>query len=290
MPYNQRFLSVASSEPGMAVAADRNPWLDDDTLTDQYEWNNYSKTNPPEVIKKYQKGNAGAHQREGQNVLFMDLHVYFENTASCGIDEDNIYTYNPGIPPPIQRGADISCATGIYDETWPKFAKDSFLVNECAGTGGGTTTTIPKGPTCFPADTRVWINGALVQISRVAAGQNVGKPDGAAVALCVEKPASLKQIERVQEHEGTFECYDIVLESGNRISVASSHFFLANSGQWIRVQNLRSGSKLQSLKSPISIKSIVKRAMPLVGKVYNLKVKGSERYFVGKDGVIVRDW
>jgi len=285
MPYNQRFLSVASSEPGMAVAADRNPWLDPDTLTDQYVWDNHSKTLAPEIIKKYQKGNAGTHQREGQNVLFMDNHVYFENTASCGVDEDNIYTYQPaGGGPAIQRGADIACAT--YDLDVPVFAKDSFLVNECSGddTGPG------KGPACFPADTRVWINGALVQISRVAAGQNVGKPDGAAVALCVEKPASLKQIERVQEHEGSFECYDIVLESGNRISVASSHLFLANSGQWIRVQNLRSGSKLQSLKSPISIKSVVKRAMPLVGKVYNLKVKGGERYFVGKDGVIVRDW
>ncbi|MGB2806956.1 MAG: type II secretion system protein [Sedimentisphaerales bacterium] len=145
MPYNQRFLSVASSEPGMAVAADRNPWLDPDTLTDQYEWNNYSKTTGSEIIKRYQKGNAGPHQREGQNVLFMDNHVYFENTASCGVDEDNIYTYDPGTRPPvIQRGADISCTTGIYDLTKPIFAKDSFLVNECGGdtTGtGGTPTT-----------------------------------------------------------------------------------------------------------------------------------------------------
>ncbi len=293
MPYNLRFLSVASSEPGMAVAADRNPWLDGDPdNTNGFEWNNQSKTGPPDDIKRYQRGNAVPHQREGQNVLFMDHHVYFEKQSFCGIDEDNIYTYNPATPPDIQRGQEITCDSGVYDITWPKFVKDSFLVNECTDTGSVTTppATDPKGWECFPADTRVWINGALVQISRVAAGQNVGKPDGAAVALCVEKPASLKQIERVQEHEGTFECYDIVLESGNRISVASSHLFLVDSGQWIRVQNLRSGSKLQSLKSPISIKSIVKRAMPFVGKVYNLKVKGGERYFVGKDGVIVRDW
>ena len=290
-PYNQRFLSTASSEPGMAVAADRNPWLDPDTDTSNYVWDGYANTPPPEIIKAYQKGNAGPHQREGQNVLFMDIHVDFENEAHCGIDEDNIYTYDPASrPPDIQRGAELMC--GVYGTLWPLFPRDSLLVNECDYPTGTTTTTGPttKGPGCFPADTRVWINGALVQISRVSAGQNVGKPDGAAVALCAEKPASLKQIEWVQEHEGTFECYDIVLESGNRISVASSHLFLANSGQWIRVQNLRSGSKLQSLKSSISIKSIVKRAMPLVGKVYNLKIKGAERYFVGKDGIVARDW
>ena len=144
MPYNQRFLSVASSEPGMAVAADRNPWLDPDTLTDQFVWNDHSKTNAPEVIKKYQKGNAGTHQREGQNVLFMDNHVYFENQSFCGVDEDNIYTYQPvsSSAPAIQRGAELTCST-IYDLTKPVFQKDSLLVNECGddttGTGGGGT-------------------------------------------------------------------------------------------------------------------------------------------------------
>ncbi len=143
MPYNQRFLSVASSEPGMAVAADRNPWLDDDTDTSGYAWNDPAKTPGPEIIKKYQKGNAGTHQREGQNVLFMDHHVYFENQSFCGIDEDNIYTHNPSIPPPIQRGAEPVCAG--YDITRPTWAKDSLLVNECV-IGGGTGGT-GTGPT-----------------------------------------------------------------------------------------------------------------------------------------------
>jgi hypothetical protein len=30
--------------------------------------------------------------------------------------------------------------------------------------------------------------------------------------------------------------------------------------------------------------------MLFVGKVYNLKVKDGDRYFVGEDGVVVRDW
>ena len=32
------------------------------------------------------------------------------------------------------------------------------------------------------------------------------------------------------------------------------------------------------------------RAVPFVGKVYNLKVKSSDRNIVGKDGVMVRDY
>jgi len=30
--------------------------------------------------------------------------------------------------------------------------------------------------------------------------------------------------------------------------------------------------------------------MPYVGKVYNVKVAGSDQYAVGNDGLIVRDW
>jgi hypothetical protein len=47
---------------------------------------------------------------------------------------------------------------------------------------------------------------------------------------------------------------------------------------------------LKTLNGTIGIKSITVRAMPYVGKVYNLKVKNSEQYAVGKDGLIVRDW
>ena len=65
---------------------------------------------------------------------------------------------------------------------------------------------------------------------------------------------------------------------------------MLDSGRWLAAQNLRSGLKLKSLNGSIVIKSVVKRAMPYVGKVYNLKVKDSEQYLVGEDGVVVRDW
>jgi len=62
----------------------------------------------------------------------------------------------------------------------------------------------------FLADTPVWIDGALVQISEVVPGQTFGRFGCTVALLC------LKQIEKVQEHQGTFECRDITLENGNR--------------------------------------------------------------------------
>jgi hypothetical protein len=101
------------------------------------------------------------------------------------------------------------------------------------------------------------------------------------------------EIESIVEHdesEGPREYYDIVLENGNCITVADIHFFQLDSGHWAPVQRLASGSRLVSLEGPIVVTCVVKRAMPRVGKVYNLKVKNGEKYLVGKEGVVVRDW
>jgi hypothetical protein len=83
----------------------------------------------------------------------------------------------------------------------------------------------PKGRGCFLADTPVWVNGALVNISNVVSGQMVGE------FHCNPATDCLEQIETVEEHEGTFECRDIVLESGNRISVVDAHCFMLDSGK-----------------------------------------------------------
>ncbi len=149
------------------------------------------------------------------------------------------------------------------------------------GTGGAPP---PKGRACFPANTDVWINGTVVQISKVARGQTFSKPG------CPVSASSLGQIEKIEEHVGIFECRDIVLDSGNRISVVDGHCFMLDSGQWITAQDLRNGLRLKTLNGTVSIKSVTTRATPFVGKVYNLKVKGSDQYMVGKDGVIVRDY
>jgi parallel beta-helix repeat protein len=144
----------------------------------------------------------------------------------------------------------------------------------------------PKGRTCFTAETRVWLNGVLVPISQANSGQHVRHAGG-------ENWSSLGhfgEIEAVQAHKGTFACHDVLLESGNRISVAGCHYFLTDSGRWAALQELAAGTRLQTASGSIAVAAVVKRAMPYVGEVYNLKVNGSHRYLVGQDAIIVRDY
>jgi hypothetical protein len=204
----------------------------------------------------------------------MDIHVNFEKRATCGINDDNIYT---SWTDTSQPGKELG-ATPIPGVSMPAQRLDSLVVHD--GEPGAAPVAPSKGRVCFLPDTPVWVNGALVQISKAVAGQTVGK----VVCLATE------QIEKLEEHEGTFECRDITLESGNRISVVGAHCFMLDSGQWVAAQNLESGMKLKSLKGTVAIKSVVTRVMPFVGKVYNLKVNGSDQYMVGEDGVIVRDF
>ena len=145
-------------------------------------------------------------------------------------------------------------------------------------TNFGSAPSPPKGRACFTAETGVWIDGKLVSISKVAQGQiNCGVN-------------SLGKVQKVQEHQGTFTCYDVLLKSGNRISVAENHYFLTQSGQWLSVRNLKTGTKLQTATGSIEIVSVTKRPTPYTGIVYNLKVERSDRYLVGKDAIIVRDY
>lgn len=146
------------------------------------------------------------------------------------------------------------------------------------------TNPPPKGRVCFPADTPVLVNGILMHISNVVSGQLVGEFPRVPVTNCVG------QIESVQEHEGIFECRDIVLESENQISVVDAHCFMLDSGRWIAAQDLRNGLQLRTLNGTIGIKSVSTRAVPFIGKVYNLKIKGTDQYFAGKDRLIVRDY
>jgi len=266
---------TTSSEPGMAIAADRNPWIPPPGATV-----GKNPAGPPPLPafvvgtnstpEQQKAGNALSHQGDGQNTLFLDCSVRFEKRSFCAIDDDNIYTTWGGTPEPKRKGV-IPQPLSII----PQDRLDSFLIND-------GPTSAPKQRACFPADTLVWIDGSLVQISKVIAGTKAGKLDSAGSAAGL--------IEGVEEHgEGLNDCYDMVLESGNSITVVHSHYFLTASGRWVAVEKLTSGTKLQSLKGPISITSVVKRTTPFTGKSYNLVVKGAEQYFVGKDGVVALD-
>jgi len=119
MPYGPCALTT-SSEPGMAVAADRNPWQDSPSTKAR----DFHAFNPDGDKKAWKAGNAIAHQGDGQNVLFMDAHVSFEKQPFCGINDDNIYTYWDG--PDIRRGAFPVLGSQPADRL------DSMLVNDPA--------------------------------------------------------------------------------------------------------------------------------------------------------------
>ncbi len=144
----------------------------------------------------------------------------------------------------------------------------------------------PKQRVCFPEQTPVWVNGGLVGISQVCTGQKVGRLD------CLARTSGMQEIEQVQEHKGAYDCYDVVLAAGGVITVADEHYFLVDAGceRWVSVHDLKPGSILKSLTGPVRVTAVIKKPLPLTGKVYNLKIKDSDRYFVGRDGITVRDY
>jgi len=163
-----------------------------------------------------------------------------------------------------------------------------------AGTTTGTVWTFTTGEggkvRCFPADTIVWADGEMVEISKVVAGAMVDKPAVAPTITDLHKTVCAHQIEGIDVHNesDSWDRYDIVFENGNTLAVADSHYFLLDSGKWTSVQKLTTGSKLSTLDGLVTVKTIKKTTS--TGTVYNLKIKDAERYLVGKDGVIVRDW
>jgi prepilin-type N-terminal cleavage/methylation domain-containing protein len=280
MPFGLYALTT-SSEPGMAVAADRNPWQDSPAATAKQFPGTYNPTGGKDAVKY---GNAIAHQEDAQNVLFLDIHVGQEKNPFCGINEDNIYTYWDGGDTRIGSPPTIGSA--------PADRLDSLLVND--GAGAPPPTGGQGGKTrCFPGETLVWIDGVLVQISKVVPGQMVERPLNARTVSGMRQAVCSREIEGIDVHgesEGPWVRYDVLIESGNCISVADSHYFLLDSGLWASVQELTGGSRLVASEGPIAVNSVIRRAMPCIGKVYNLKVKNSEQYLVGKDGIVVRDW
>ena len=118
MPFG-RYALTTSSEPGMAVAADRNPWQDSPSATAK-PFPGIFNPNGGRMAVKY--GNAIAHQEDAQNVLFLDIHVGQEKRPFCGINDDNIYTY--------WDGGDIRMGTPPIIGIEPHDRLDSLLVHD----------------------------------------------------------------------------------------------------------------------------------------------------------------
>ncbi|MBN2137073.1 MAG: prepilin-type N-terminal cleavage/methylation domain-containing protein [Sedimentisphaerales bacterium] len=86
---------TSSSDPGMAVAGDPNPWLKNfETGPRSHSGpdNDWDSFLPIGDKKSISYGNSLTHQEDGQNILFVDGHVSMERASFCGIDDDNVYT------------------------------------------------------------------------------------------------------------------------------------------------------------------------------------------------------
>ena len=118
MPFGQYALTT-SSEPGLAVAADRNPWQDSPSAAAKGFPGRYNPNGGKDAVRY---GNAIAHQEDAQNVLFLDIHVAQEKRPFCGINDDNIYTY--------WDGGDIRIGTPPTIGSGPQDKLDSLLVHD----------------------------------------------------------------------------------------------------------------------------------------------------------------
>jgi hypothetical protein len=132
-----------------------------------------------------------------------------------------------------------------------------------------------KGAMCFIGSTPVWIGDKTIAISTAIVGQNTSGND---------------TVEQAQEHEGTFTVYDVLLDSGNCITVAENHYFMTETGDWSSLHDLKAWMRLKTSEGSVGITNISRQPNPYTGRVYNLKIQGSDRYMVGEDAVIVRDY
>ena len=117
MPYGPYALTT-SYLPDMAVAADRNPWIESPFAKAK----NFSKFDPDGTNEHIRNGNTVAHKGDGQNVLYVDGHVTFEKNSFCGVNDDNIYTCFSGSD--VRRGAPPTLTSQ------PQSRIDSMLVND----------------------------------------------------------------------------------------------------------------------------------------------------------------
>ena len=125
LPYASHALTT-TSEPGMAVAADRNPWIDG-PFWDTTDFSRFEPAPPLSdgTMQQARYGNSIPHKLDGQNVLFLDSHVEFARQSCCGLEDENIYTrWNEGDK---WRGTPPE----PYDST-PADERDSLLINDPA--------------------------------------------------------------------------------------------------------------------------------------------------------------
>jgi len=120
---------MTSLDPNLPVAADRNPWIKSPAATA----GDFSLFMPDVngcggIAASARSGNARSHQLDGQNVLFLDGCVTFEQRSSCGVDQDNIYTKSQNGRRGDPLGVVPMARSGVGSQPYNK--KDSLLLHD----------------------------------------------------------------------------------------------------------------------------------------------------------------
>jgi prepilin-type processing-associated H-X9-DG protein len=116
-----------------AVAADLNPG--------NYSGYNVGVVDENSAPSFMQKANSSNHQGAGENVLYGDGHVEFQQNPFCGTKRDNVYTKAGGsvaIPTTTAKTSPDTPGNCL-----PLWAGDSILIPTAAGIGSGKLTGEP---------------------------------------------------------------------------------------------------------------------------------------------------
>jgi len=85
---NSGFRWANTLKADYAIGADTNPGKNTAT-TPGSDPTKVTTTSSSKDLQTY--GNSANHQKQGQSVLYGDLHAEFSQTPFCGVDQDNIY-------------------------------------------------------------------------------------------------------------------------------------------------------------------------------------------------------
>lgn len=137
---NMKYSINASSQGNLPLCSDRSPYYDinaneyrDGKTTGEQapSWNSTDNA----YVDLNKSGNAAAHQRDGQNVLFQDTHVDFARYPNVGINNDNIFKVWTGSSPYTSDDKEVGAASqNTYSmenaAPQPKSKEDTFMISE----------------------------------------------------------------------------------------------------------------------------------------------------------------
>ncbi len=141
-PCGRGYKMFQGLDPTFVIAADMNPGTPD-----------LIKLTLASTAAELREGNSGNHSGDGQNALYGDGHVEFNNNPFVGVNRDNIYTYGASGVDPNSQAPALSGGTGVFGS--PVGPADSVLLPAAivptAATAANPPQTTPPANSPPPA-------------------------------------------------------------------------------------------------------------------------------------------